>query len=226
MKGTEEVFESMLQRSIHERKTPGFHYVEIGIAKGATLAAVADHLREHMPGTWRATGVDLVCGEYFHATDFLRSTLSHEVVIDFAGSGNRQPFISGILNNDIRIMLLKSNERRPLCEPRSLNFCLIDGCHGAPCVTKDFLAIENAMALNGIVAFHDAMPEDQGVGWQAHCGMHISVREALNKLDLTTRPGWKWVGNVSGDKSQSANGFEFFQRQSIEQPVYQEGFTG
>lgn len=236
MAGTEEVFFSMLQQAIRERTTPGFHYLEIGIATGNTLAEVANQVKI-AAHTWRCTGIDLVDSEYFHALNFLRKTLAHEVSINFSGA-SQKPFVADVLKNDIEVILLKSPDVRALVGPKSINFALIDGCHGAPCVMADFDSIENGMAPNGIVAFHDAMPEDQGQMPQRHCQQMINVRDALSIRGLIhsivqqpwsddcDRPGWKCIGSVAGDKLKQGNGFVFFQKISQKENAYQEGFTG
>lgn len=236
MAGTEEVFFAMLNKAITERPTPFFHYLEIGIASGNTLTAVANHVRK-ANYTWRCTGIDLCNSNYFNIVNYLHGALSHDIFLHYEGS-RRQPFIQDVCGNDVEIVLLKSPDVRALTSPNSINFALIDGCHGKDCVTADFHSIEQSICPHGIVAFHDAMPEDQRQGHQPHCNLPITVREALYGLNLidsleqqlwsyeTKRPGWKCVGAVAGDKLNSGNGFVFFQKGEQKQNAYQEGFTG
>src|ERR1041384_1262766 len=80
MLGTEKVFEEMLNRAIKERTTPDFQHQEIGIAKGATLLSVADHLAE-IQSRWLAVGFDLRDGPFFNATDFLKRSSNYDVSI-------------------------------------------------------------------------------------------------------------------------------------------------
>lgn len=219
--GIEESFEQMIDRSIKERSTEPYHYLEIGIATGATLKAVADHLKERIPPyPWRTTGIDLLDGPYFNCRTFIKSAMDHQVTVEHNCRGRK------IGQNDIRIALLTSAESKQYFDSNSISFCLIDGCHSASAVERDFLLIEQAICRNGIVAFHDASLEDQG-------GPHeIEVGQALGKLHLKnsinmfkgetlsmvcTRPGWSWIGSANGDKSpgnieQNGNGIAFFQR--------------
>jgi predicted O-methyltransferase YrrM len=234
MAGTEEVFNAMFQQAIRERATVAFHYLEIGIATGNTLAQAANEARASTH-TFRCTGIDLVDSEYFNAKEFLRKTLAHEVSINFSGV-NQKPFVADTAQNNIVVLLLKSPDVRAIISPKCINFALIDGCHGSKCVFEDFYSIESGIAPNGIVAFHDAMPEDQGKCYQKHCHEAISVREALRTMNLIDhlteqnkacrQPGWKCLGYVSGDKEKDGNGFVFFQKIEKQVNAYQEGFTG
>lgn len=230
--GTEELFGEMLDRSVRERTTVNYQFLEIGTATGRTLVSVADRLRDTLTSDWRATSIDLVDGPYFNAKEFLKMSLAHQVSIDFCGSCRNEPFVAAVQKNDIRVLLLKSPDKRAICAPNSINFVLIDGCHGAPCVEADFLSVEHAVCPGGIVAFHDAGHEDQGIGMQAHCSQAISVREALAKVGLvhfhwdSILSGWKQISFMEGDKSQNGNGIIFFQKQAVKENPYQEGFTG
>lgn len=232
--GTEDYFQSMLRRAMNERVTPFFRYVEVGIAEGTTLKSVATILRDEFGARdWQAIGIDLVDGPFFNPRSFLLNNSSFDIHYEFEGSCRRKPYIKDTWTCDIRILLLKGDAERVLASPKCINFALIDGCHGAPCVEKDFLAIEHGIAPNGIVAFHDAGVEDQGIHFQQHCGMPISIRKALFNLDLFSgrnndgythaevtdcqRPGWKFIGSIDGDKSpgdltQNGHGFMFFQK--------------
>lgn len=234
-RGTEEVFEQKIRRAIENRSTVGFRYVEIGIANGTTLKAVAELLRESAPFQHQCVGVDLFGGHFFNEREFIKSTPAFNTILEFLGRGNQEPFIGDKWGYDIRVMLLKGDSKRVMVGPNTINFALIDGCHGAPCVEKDFLAIEPGVADGGIVAFHDAGEADQGIHFQKHCGMPISVRKALDNLELlsvypardsantmfTERAGWKFVGHVDGDKSpgsleQNGHGFVFYQKIKVD----------
>lgn len=233
--GIEELFGEMLDRSIRERTTVNYQFLEIGTATGRTLVSVADRLRDTLV-TWRATSIDLVDGPYFNAKEFFKMSLAHQVSIEFCGSCRNEPFVADVQKNDIRVLLLKSPDKRAICAPSSLNFVLIDGCHGSPCVEADFLSVEKAVCPGGIVAFHDSGERDQGGGMQAHCGQPINVRSAIDNLDLypvdanaawsTKRDGWRYVASMEGDKEKSGNGIIFFQKQSVKGNAYQEGFSG
>lgn len=222
-RGTETHFEMRLRDAITNRSTMGFRYLECGIAEGTTLKSVAEVIRSELPtGQVQAVGIDLFDGPFFNERNFLRNTSDFNVMIEHDGRGNRQPFIKDRVDCDIRVVLLKSGEKRAMVSPGCVNFALIDGCHGAPCVEKDFLAIEAGIAPGGVVAFHDAGSEDQGIHLQQHCQMPISVLNALFNLGLLAehspqRPGWRFIGHVDGDKSpgnlqDNGHGFKFFQK--------------
>jgi hypothetical protein len=221
-KGTEAYFEQMLRKAINDRTTAGFRYCEVGIAEGTTLISVATLLRETLQAEWQAVGIDLFDGAFFNERQFIKRSLAFNVAIEF--EGRRPAFVDNIFDYDIVVALLKGETRATVFE-NSVNFALIDGCHGAPCVEKDFLAIEPGIAKGGIVAFHDAGEADQGIHFQQHCQMPISVRKALDNLQLPgfgppqarDRSGWKFIGSIDGDKSpgdltQNGHGFVFFQK--------------
>jgi hypothetical protein len=224
MRGTEIVFEEMLTKAYESvRSYAPFHYLEIGIAKGDTILEVSKHLQllgERHPS---CTGLDLIGGVYFRADPFiLRATGERLTVrIETAFPHGKQLLPSG----GIRIILGYPDTEHQL-EHQSIHFALIDGCHGCPCVMRDFLLIEEAIAIGGIVAFHDAGLDEQGTGHQPHCNEPLNVHKALVNLRLITRdfkdtrPGWRYLRSVDGDKSPgnaelNGHGFAFFQRLDV-----------
>jgi hypothetical protein len=213
--GTEPVFEAMLAQA-RERMIMSFNYLEIGIAEGTTLASVAKWLKKQEI-MWDVIGVDLVEGPFFNPIEFMRKNrdLDIEILFDGGGGNIKAREHSGL----VTVVLGKSEAPKMLIRNEAINFCLIDGCHGAPCVMRDFLMVEPWIARGGIVAFHDAMPEDQGIHFQTHCHQPINVREALYRLKLLwtgtgTRHGWRFLRDVPGDKNfdPPGNGFAFFQK--------------
>lgn len=94
------------------------------------------------------------------------------------------------------------------------DFIFIDACHGAPCVTRDFLAAEPKVKKGGIVCFHDTDPNCQGQHMQEHCGTGIDVRRAVEELGLlnNTRPGWKFLNETWGDKTKGGHGAMWIQK--------------
>jgi hypothetical protein len=223
-RGTEQVFEEMLEKAICETPCTPFNYLEIGVAHGTTLGSVASYLRDKVT-MWNAIGIDLVTGPFFDCKEFLKANLDQDVEILFNGSG--RTFAQSEQTEKITVALFKENETRTnKYPPDSLNFVLIDGCHGAPCVTADFLSVEEFVPKGGIVAFHDAGLEDQGIHFQKHCNQPISVRKALIDLGLllldepglaSIRPDWQLISLVDGDKSpgneaDNGHGFAFYQK--------------
>lgn len=222
-KGTERLFEDMLNLTLEINKVPVFNYVEIGVAEGDTLAAVARKFSERKGSqSWNAIGVDLRNGAFFNFNKFrdLVQGLSFKIYA-MNGSGTDMVITDG--KDDVVHIVLLQNDQQKITWPKDcIHFAVIDGCHGAPCVERDFLSLEEAIAPNGIVAFHDAGLEDQDIHFQEHCQMNITVRKALHKLDLCPpfRKGWAFMGMAPGDKSPGnlqANGhsFAFFQKRNF-----------
>lgn len=231
--GTEQVFEQMLMKAvenspIHALFGARFNYLEIGIAEGTTLLAVSNWLKENVDKNkiWNVLGIDLIDGQFFNVQDFLSKAHNHTVVVKRYPDDVPYCLPPVGKNNVINIELIKADDPTYYSHlvPNSVNFAVIDGCHGAPCVKRDFIWIESALVLNGIVAFHDAGVEDQGIHHQHHCDQPINVRKALIDLHLLdepglsgSRPGWQLVSLIDGDKSpgnevDNGHGFAFFQR--------------
>lgn len=233
--GTEETFENVLNRALSLRRDDGepFRYLEIGIAEGTALLSVARHVENRIP-YWQVDGVDLYGGPFFNAQKFLEQSSGLNVQITYTGAPLHIATYTTSDVSGIGVNLLKDGIRLSPehLQKDSLHFAVIDGCHGAPCVERDFLAIEQAIKRGGIVAFHDAMPDDQGGepgtnGWQSHCGTGIAVNRALHHLGLLygqaneisnlsrctgARDGWTLEAFVRGDKSRGGNGFAFFRK--------------
>ena len=205
MAGTEEKFEEMLAIGLGSRTT----YLEIGVAAGGTILSVADYCNINLP-MWSCIGVDVERGGYFNPAVFLLGS-SHWTSIHNGHA--RRPLNEFLKINGITIALCGSSN---IIVPgfQFIGFCLIDGCHGKKCVIADFEKVELVIIPGGIVAFHDACEEDQGFGFQPHCGEPINVRAALKSLGLldNSREGWESLGEAHGDKSKQGNGFAFFRK--------------
>lgn len=82
-----------------------------------------------------------------------------------------------------------------------VDFAFIDGCHGAPCATRDFLAIARHSVPGSVVVFHDSSPSCQGIHMQPHCRTPINVRKALSDLGLLTGTfkGWKLLEETNAN---------------------------
>lgn len=219
--GCEAAFEKHLTETI--QNTSQFTYLEVGIAEGTTLLAVADLARKLMSaeGDWTVIGVDLLDGPFFKPIEFARQAQAIGLGVEI-----QVPFeLSSFTPSSGLYIMLANDPHKFTTEIALLDFVLIDGCHGAPCVKADFLAIEKQVYQGGIVAFHDACVEDQGRDMQQHCGEPINVRQALYDLNLLQPPpehgkdwqmrdGWELVEEVHGDKSANppGNGMIFFRK--------------
>lgn len=186
--GNEAPFCSALDTTLASQQGP-FRYVEIGIGYGDCLRAVDDYLTQ-AGADYTLFGVDIqTCNEA--ARDEESYPHPERTQIHLSGS-------------DVFLMTFKEKA----------DFVFIDGCHGCDCVYRDFLGAEKIIRPGGVVAFHDTDPGCQDIHWQPHCETGIRARTAVRKLGLLddTRPGWKKIGETSGDKSKSGHGCLFVQR--------------
>lgn len=83
-----------------------------------------------------------------------------------------------------------------------IDLCLIDGCHCYDCCRKDFELVEPHIQNGGVILFHDAAPDQQGVALPKHGSME--VLRAITELGLAddTRPGWLRLPDWPGDRSR------------------------
>lgn len=224
MRGVEQAFEDALNDAIQTASTESFslfQYLEIGIATGATILEVANHLSQQGFAGYAALGLDLVESPFFNAGQFIQSANAKGIKqLQIRQQRTDSSIYSEISSSGITILL---NESETVIHyDDEFHFALIDGCHGSKCVARDFLSIEDAILPGGIVAFHDAGELDQGIHFQRHCQEPIAVRKALDSLKLLengkcNRPGWRLMKVVEGDKTpknleQNGHGFAFFKR--------------
>jgi len=162
-----------------------FRYVEIGIGYGDCLRAVDQYLNQ-CGKTFAIYGVDI--------------SECHPSAI-----ANQSSNVAIHLNGSIAFL-------RQF--PEKADFIFIDGCHGAPCVTADFLAAEGVVRSGSVICFHDTDPGCQDIHPQPHCRTGIRAREAVEKLGLLndTRKGWFKIGETSGDKGKGGHGCLFVKR--------------
>lgn len=156
-----------------------FHYLELGIASGDTLATVARHLQGK--GRYVAVGVDIEDGWSLNKADLERNIagLPH-VLLSFEGSGS-------YLARDLA----------------PFDFILIDACHGLACCQADFHAASLHIRTGGIICFHDSDQACQGQDQQPHCGRPIEVRQAVTDLKLLSgqRIGWDLIADLPGTET-------------------------
>lgn len=170
-----------------------FIYYEIGIGNGDTIEAVHSWLSQRgyatkdIPNMHHIVGVDTPD----YAGPARQWIQRAEIDLNFSGS---EVFLANV--------------------SRLANFIFIDACHGAACVTRDFLLAEKKIKPGGVICFHDTDQQCQGNHFQAHCGTGIDARRAVQELGLLddTRPGWRKVNETWGDKQKAGHGALFIQR--------------
>ena len=187
-------------------------YVEIGVGEGTTLTAIASLVRESGK-KWRAAGIELVNGYSFNRARTEEVALNRALVINFVtpnGLVVRPPWnVVTVYFKDSQSFLTESWQ-----EP--IQFALIDGCHGKPCVILDFLAVEAFLVPGGIVMFHDFSAEQFGYK-QPHCPTGCDVLGACYELGLTNgkRVGWKQLETMRADRTKDGWDMGVFQRTKI-----------
>lgn len=190
MAGLEEEF----VKALREKALPGkvFNYVEIGVAYGQTMRAVAEVLRE-TSADWRVIGIDPspIAWEHYQTS--------------FTDVGRMR------LWNDTREVVFKHIWPDLT---RQIHFAFIDGCHSKSCVMGDFLDVERFAVPGALVVFHDFGEESVGTSFQPHCGMQANVRGAVKELRLfdDSRPGWKRLPDWIGDKARQGADCGVFER--------------
>ncbi len=186
-------------------------YIEIGVSDGITLSEIAKRLddKEFMP--WRAIGIDLPdCRHETTRRHSQEKGLTFKIIKDF-----RKPIapewgtVTFILKDSHQFL---SEDFNPWSE---VHLALIDGCHGKPCVSLDFLLIEPLIVPGGYVMFHD-FGADQIGQEQAppdHCPI-VGVHDACASLGLldNTRDGWRFVQTIIGDKAAGSADMGVFQK--------------
>jgi hypothetical protein len=184
-------------------------YIEIGVAEGKTLTAIASTLRASGK-RWRAIGIELPNGYSF----------SREATEDFARLRNlKLNFITpdGSIAQPLweRITVYLKDSQSFLTElwHGSVQFALIDGCHGKPCVSLDFLALEAFAVVKSVIMFHD-FGEDLLGASQPHCPTGCDVRGACYDLGLLTnkRTNWKFNETFVGDRTKGGSDMGVFEK--------------
>jgi hypothetical protein len=184
-------------------------YIEIGVAYGATMTAIASRLRDSGK-RWRVIGIELVNGYSFN----------RERTAEFAAKRNlKLNFV--IPNGSIvyprweAVTVYFKDSQSFLTEfwQEPIHLALIDGCHGKPCVTLDFLALEAFMVPNGVIMFHDFGVDQRG-HYQPHCPTGLDVRGAVESLGLLNgkRPNWQHTSTFTADKMQGGWDMGIFQK--------------
>lgn len=167
-------------------------YLEIGVGRARTLTAIANVLQDsgHL---WRAIGVELPDGYDYNRKKVLLAAAQRSVKLEFGG----MPYwnqVTVLLDHSLHFL---ANWNDPI------QFALIDGCHGKPCVIADFLALEPFLVSGSMVMFHDFSLHQLGTP-QPHCPSGVDVRGACAELGLLggQRQGWTLYETITGDRER------------------------
>jgi hypothetical protein len=193
MDGNEPAFERALFLALRNggfRSRP-FYVVEIGTAAAETTAGMAKFIHGVTPH-FEIDTFDIPNGW----------SLVREAVAQVCAN---EPRIRPLLSERGAQSLLEPDADWPT----PIDFAFIDGCHGAPCATTDFLVVEKYAVKGTVVVFHDTSTSCQGIHLQPHCQTGIDVRRALIDMGLlnNTRPGWRLV-----EETNTPHGIAVFER--------------
>ena len=174
-------------------------YIEIGVGEGTTLSAIAFILKASKK-KWRAIGIELANGYSFNRVRTEEIAKQRNLPLNFVVPN------CSIVHPKWDVMTVYFlDSQRFLTEhwQEPIHFALIDGCHGKPCVTGDFLALEAFMVPGGTMMFHDFNPAQRGYH-QPHCPSGVDVWGACQDLGLLTgkRKGWKFTEHIHAQPEQ------------------------
>jgi len=185
-------------------------YIEIGVSDGITLSEISKRLSDTCQ-SWRSIGIDLPqCRHETTRRHSQEKGLRFKPIKEFRRPA---PMDWG------RVTLILKDSHTFLSENAStigdVHLALIDGCHGKPCASLDFLLIEPMIVPGGYVMFHD-FGADQIGQEQAppdHCAI-VGVHDACASLGLldNTREDWMFVQTIIGDKAAGSADMGVFQK--------------
>jgi len=184
-------------------------YVEIGVGEGATLSAIAAALKDSGK-KWRAIGVELPNGYSFSRDKTINFALDRGLPLNFV---TQNGWIVHPQWGAITVYFQDSQSFLTEFWQEPINFALIDGCHGKPCVTLDFLAVEAFAVPGAVVMFHDYGADQRG-HFQPHCPTGLDVLGACDDLGLTSgrRAGWQFLEMMSADRAKGGWDMGLFEK--------------
>lgn len=205
MGGCEEPLEKMFIEYLNDSKD-SFSYLEIGAAGCVTFKSIYEIVKENFKNdNFSLIALDLVDGWSLDWRDIQNFKNNFPLNI----FKNKQPQ-EGNSEEAKASLVLESDPRKFISEmdDESLDICFIDGCHGRPCVMKDFETVEPKIKSGGIVFFHDVGEPEQGTDWQGHCNEYINARQAIIDLGLLeeTREKWKVHKDIRGSRYWGGDG--------------------
>jgi hypothetical protein len=186
-------------------------YMEIGVGEGTTLTGIARELRMTKK-KWRAIGLELPNGYSFDRLRTMEIAARRSLPLTFV---HPETIVYPAWE---RVIVYFKDSQSFLTEHWNapIHLALIDGCHGKPCVTADFIALEAFMADQGIVMFHD-FSEDQSGHPQPHCAGGCDVRGACRDLGLLSdrRAGWRFTEAIPADRTNGGWDMGVFTKQPL-----------
>lgn len=237
MDGCGAPLEDLIRQQLTKFKRPEgrpYTLLEIGSANCVTLRSFRDIIAETIAQSsnpdenWTVIGTDLPPGAAWSMdrTEVFKSLgdVFHNIVEVTPDTEWRAiAYASKCVNLLLHPMPREWLERNVSLE--SIDFVFIDGSHGVSCA-KDFCAIEQKIAPNGLVVFHDYGEPEQGTDWQACDGEFISVRTWVHRLGLNKpnpadamRPGWRFVGEIRGTRYWGGEGNSCAVVQRLPEPL-------
>lgn len=208
MDGNESSIENTITAYLSESKYPDFKYLEIGAAGTVSMKAIYEIISENIRhNEWEVHGLDLPNGWSLDWQQIQNFNHPLSIYINGNKSMSRFDYLSKAS------LWLESDPRQWISnlKDESIDICFIDGCHGAPCVMKDFEAVKSKVKKNGIVFFHDAGEPEQGTDWQGHCNQYINVRKGIDDLGLLESSnakinGWQFMFESQGSRKIGGDG--------------------
>lgn len=154
---------------VEERRQ--MNYVEIGVAEGRTLAGIGRLVNSKR------------CHFFLFGVD-----IKNGWSLDLPAVRNVMDQLSPCagLSLDGSIAFLEN------LKDSTIDFILVDGCHGEACVLADLNALYSKLRKGGVACFHDSDVACQGLDVQPHCGRPIEVRSALTKAGLLDGSNKDW----------------------------------
>lgn len=207
MNGNETFIEESFKQYL-ETNENDFKYLEIGAAGTVSMKSIYEIVSENIKhNNWEIHGLDLPSGWSLDWNQI--ANFNHPLCLYINGIQNLARFDTFAKAS----LWLLSDPRKWISELKdeSIDICFIDGCHGAPCVTADFKAVQPKIKKGGIVFFHDAGEPEQGTDWQGHCNEYINVRKAINYLGLLETSEfklheWEFIFETQGSRKVGGDG--------------------
>jgi hypothetical protein len=172
-------------------------YLEIGVARGETLASVAKALNNGKGDGWRAVGVDLPNGYSLDKPQIEQNCTCKMLNMSFIKPNGWNHL--ELPWNRVSVVLADSRDFFEGMWTDPVHLALIDACHCKECAMRDFLNVEKFVPSGGLVLFHD-FEERLKSATQPHGG-HCDVVGACRELGLldNKREGWApgetWVAD-------------------------------